>query len=51
MSWRCSPGTQSLARDWLVYSDMQANAPEAARSSRTGVHSRLGQHDESRSNG
>ncbi|NXO75008.1 MMP17 protein, partial [Sitta europaea] len=40
---------QSIARDWLVCSDMQADAPEAAGSSRTGAHSRPGQHDESRS--
>lgn len=40
---------QSIARDWLVCSDMQADAPEAAGSSRTGARSRPGQHDESRS--
>lgn len=40
---------QSIARDWLVCSDMQADAPEAAGSSRTGAHSRPGQHDESHS--
>uniref|UniRef100_A0A803WFA1 Matrix metallopeptidase 17 n=2 Tax=Ficedula albicollis TaxID=59894 RepID=A0A803WFA1_FICAL len=40
---------QSIARDWLVCSDMQADAPETAGSSRTGARSRPGQHDESRS--
>lgn len=40
---------QSIARDWLVCSPMQADAPEAAGSSRTGARSRKGQHDESRS--
>ncbi|KAI6076295.1 Matrix metalloproteinase-17 [Aix galericulata] len=40
---------QSIARDWLVCSDMQADSPEAAGSSRTGARSKPGQHDESRS--
>ncbi|XP_040203581.1 matrix metalloproteinase-17 isoform X2 [Rana temporaria] len=39
---------QITARDWLVCSDMQSDGP-SAESSRTGVHSRQGQHDESRS--
>ncbi|XP_068099553.1 matrix metalloproteinase-17 isoform X2 [Hyperolius riggenbachi] len=39
---------QSSARDWLVCSDMQSDGP-SAESSRTGAHSRQGQHDESRS--
>ncbi|XP_063272135.1 matrix metalloproteinase-17 [Prinia subflava] len=41
---------QPIARDWLVCSEMQADAPEAAGSSRTGARSRPGQHDENRSN-
>ncbi|XP_051489746.1 matrix metalloproteinase-17 isoform X2 [Apus apus] len=40
---------QSIARDWLVCSDMQSDSPEAAGSSRTGARSKPGQHDESRS--
>ncbi|CAI5797297.1 Hypothetical predicted protein [Podarcis lilfordi] len=40
---------QSIARDWLVCSDMQADSPEPAESSRTGGRSRQGHHDESRS--
>lgn len=40
---------QSIARDWLVCSDTQADAPEAAGSGRTGARSRPGQRDESRS--
>lgn len=40
---------QSIARDWLVCSDMQADAPEAAGSSRTGARARPGQHNQSRS--
>ncbi|XP_010224338.1 PREDICTED: myosin light chain kinase 3-like, partial [Tinamus guttatus] len=40
---------QSIARDWLVCSDMQADAPEAAGSSRTGARSEPGHPDESRS--
>ncbi|NXH83862.1 MMP17 protein, partial [Edolisoma coerulescens] len=40
---------RSIAGDWLVCSDMQADAPEAAGSGRTGARSRPGQHDESRS--
>ena len=40
---------QSIARDWLVCSDMQADAPEAAGSSRIGARSKPGQHDQSRS--
>lgn len=40
---------QSIARDWLVCSDMQADAPEAAGSSRVGARSKPGQHDQSRS--
>ncbi|XP_014453909.2 matrix metalloproteinase-17 isoform X1 [Alligator mississippiensis] len=40
---------QSIAKDWLVCSDMQSDSPEAAGSSRTGARSRQGQHDESRS--
>ncbi|NXL10050.1 MMP17 protein, partial [Mesembrinibis cayennensis] len=40
---------QSIARDWLVCSDMQSDAPEAAGSGRTGARSKPGQHDESRS--
>uniref|UniRef100_A0A8D2L887 Matrix metalloproteinase-17 n=1 Tax=Varanus komodoensis TaxID=61221 RepID=A0A8D2L887_VARKO len=40
---------QSIARDWLVCGDMQADAPEPAESSRTGGRSRQGHHDESRS--
>lgn len=39
---------QITARDWLVCSDMQSDGP-SAESSRTGAHSRQGQHDESRS--
>ncbi|XP_072271819.1 matrix metalloproteinase-17 [Pyxicephalus adspersus] len=39
---------QKTARDWLVCSDMQSDGP-SAESSRTGAHSRQGQHDESRS--
>uniref|UniRef100_A0A8C5QBM1 Matrix metalloproteinase-17 n=1 Tax=Leptobrachium leishanense TaxID=445787 RepID=A0A8C5QBM1_9ANUR len=39
---------QPIARDWLVCSDMQADGP-SSESSRTGVRSRQGQHDESRS--
>lgn len=40
---------QSIARDWLVCSDMQSDSPEAAGSSRTGARSKPGQHHESRS--
>jgi len=40
---------QSVARDWLVCSDMQSDSPEVAGSSRTGARSKPGQHDESRS--
>ncbi|XP_072839332.2 matrix metalloproteinase-17 [Pogona vitticeps] len=40
---------QSIARDWLVCSDMQADAPEPAESSRTGLRSKQGHHDQSRS--
>ncbi|KAM9371689.1 matrix metalloproteinase-17 [Phaethornis superciliosus] len=40
---------QSIARDWLVCSDLQADSPEAVGSSRTGARSKPGQHDQSRS--
>ncbi|KAK2522741.1 Mmp17 [Columba guinea] len=40
---------QSIARDWLVCSDMQADSPAAAGSSRTGARSKPGQHDHSHS--
>lgn len=40
---------QSVARDWLVCSDMQSDSPAAAGSSRTGARSKPGQHDHSRS--
>ncbi|XP_070618144.1 matrix metalloproteinase-17 [Erythrolamprus reginae] len=40
---------RSIAKDWLVCSDMQADAPEPAERSRTGGRSKQGYHDESRS--
>lgn len=40
---------QSIARDWLVCSDMQADSPEPAESTRTGGRSKQRHHDESRS--
>lgn len=39
---------QSIARDWLVCSDMQSDGP-SSESSRTGAHSSQGQQDENRS--
>ncbi|KAL7978414.1 hypothetical protein Chor_010647 [Crotalus horridus] len=40
---------RSIAKDWLVCSDMQADAPEPAGRSRTRGRSQQGYHDESRS--
>ncbi|XP_077164493.1 matrix metalloproteinase-17 isoform X2 [Paroedura picta] len=49
-SLEAEPGyPQSIARDWLVCGDMQSDAPDPAESTRTGVRSKQGHHDESRS--
>ncbi|XP_060105346.1 matrix metalloproteinase-17 isoform X1 [Heteronotia binoei] len=49
-SLEAEPGyPQSIARDWLVCGNMQSDAPEPGESTRTGVRSKQGHHDESRS--